>query len=136
VSFMCTFHLLQNIISLHSIVVVGDVANSSKWLFLTPKKQLFSHILAKTSCISMKWWWGPLCTRLSWIIIVLTQWHNSLWVDMSLHSTHYSDSDSEQISLCSHFLMLHAQQRSNKYQFYSLWFDPTRAQIHNLAHLR
>ena len=134
-SFMCTFHLLQNIISLHSIVVVGDVANSSKWLFFNTKKATFQPYFGEN-----KLYFDEMMMRstllLSWIIIVLTQWHNSLWVDMSLHSTHYSDSDSEQISLCSHFLMLHAQQRSNKYQFYSLWFDPTRAQIHNLAHLR
>jgi hypothetical protein len=36
----------------------------------------------------MKWWWGPLCTRptLSWILIVLAHWNNSLRIDMSLHS--------------------------------------------------
>jgi len=32
--------------------------------------------------------------------------------------THYSDS--EPISLCSYFLVLHAKRRSNKYLFYSL----------------
>ena len=36
--------------------------------------------------------------------------------------THYPDSEST--SLCSSSLMLHAYRRSNKYQFYSLWFDP------------
>ena len=36
--------------------------------------------------------------------------------------THYLNS--EQTSLCSFSLMLHAWWRSNKYQFYSLWFDP------------
>ena len=36
--------------------------------------------------------------------------------------THYSDS--EPTSICSFSLMLRAQWRSNKYQFYSLWFDP------------
>ena len=38
-----------------------------------------------------------------------------------LNLTHYHDFKT---SLCSFSLMLHAQWRSNKYQFYSLWFDP------------
>ena len=29
-------------------------------------------------------------------------------------------------------LMLRAQRKSNKYQFYSLWFDPIRARTHDL----
>ena len=37
------------------------------------------------------------------------------------HSTRTYYPDSEPTSLCSFFLMLHAQRRSNKYQFYSLW---------------
>ena len=37
--------------------------------------------------------------------------------------THYSDS--EKISLCTYSLMLCVLQRSSKYKFYSLWFDPT-----------
>ena len=47
--------------------------------------------------------------------------------------THYSDQ--VPTSLCSLSLVLCAQRRSNKYQFYSLWFDLTWAQIHNLPHL-
>ena len=39
--------------------------------------------------------------------------------------THYNDC--EPTSLCSFSLMLCAQQRSNKYQFHSLWCDPTGA---------
>ena len=39
--------------------------------------------------------------------------------------THYPDS--EPISLCSFFLMLHGEQRSNKCQFYSLWFESSWA---------
>ena len=42
--------------------------------------------------------------------------------------THYLDF--KPTSLC---LMLHAQQRSNKYQFYSHWIDPIRAQTHETA---
>jgi hypothetical protein len=31
-------------------------------------------------------------------------------------------------------LMLYAWRRSNKYQFYNLWFDPIEAQAHNLLY--
>ena len=37
------------------------------------------------------------------------------------HSTRTYYPDSEPTSLCSFFLMMRAQRRSNKYQFYSLW---------------
>ena len=30
---------------------------------LTPIQQFFSYIMARTSRFSMRWWWGPLCTR-------------------------------------------------------------------------
>jgi hypothetical protein len=54
------------------------------------------------------------------IFIVLAHRHNSLCLDISLHSdTHYSDS--EPTMLCSYSLVLHALRRSNKYQCYSLW---------------
>jgi hypothetical protein len=33
-------------------------------------------------------------------------------------------------------LVLPAWWRSNTYQFYSLWFDPTEARTHDLQHLR
>ena len=33
-------------------------------------------------------------------------------------------------------LMLHVYRRNNKYQFSSLWFDPTGAWIHDLPHPR
>ena len=42
--------------------------------------------------------------------------------------------DSEPTGLCSFSLMLRAQRRSNKYQFYSLWFDPTGTRTHDLLH--
>jgi hypothetical protein len=60
-------------------------------------------------------------------------WCSCQRIDMSPHSdTHYPDS--KPISLCSFSLMLRAQRRSNKYQFYSLWLDPTRARTHDLPH--
>jgi hypothetical protein len=45
--------------------------------------------MARTSQFSMRWWWGPLCSRPThwvWIFIVLAHWYNSPRVDMSLHS--------------------------------------------------
>ena len=48
--------------------------------------------------------------------------------------THYPDSESTSLSAFS--LMLCAWRRSNKYQFYSLWFDPIWSQTHDLPHLR
>ena len=44
---------------------------------------------------------------------------------------HYPDS--EPTSLCSFSLMLRI---SNKYQFYSLWLDPTGVRTHDLPHSR
>jgi len=38
----------------------------SEWVSdcsLTPIQQFFSYIVARTSWFSMRWWWGPLCTR-------------------------------------------------------------------------
>jgi len=28
-----------------------------------PTQQFFSYIMARTCYFSMKWWWGPVCTR-------------------------------------------------------------------------
>jgi hypothetical protein len=44
--------------------------------------------------------------------------------------THYPDS--KPTSLCFFSLMLHALRRSNKYQFYSLWFDQIGARPQDL----
>jgi hypothetical protein len=60
---------------------------------LTTTQQFSSYIMARTSLFSMRWWWDPTCTRLSWIIIVLPHWNNSLRVDMSPGWTHYPDSE-------------------------------------------
>jgi len=53
-----------------------------------PNEQFFCYIMVRTRCISMRWWWCPLCTRstLSWSFIVLVHWNNSPHVDISLHS--------------------------------------------------
>jgi hypothetical protein len=60
-----------------------------------------------------------------------------LFLDISkLHSDkiYYCKLDSEPTNLWSFSLMLHTKQRSNKYQFHSLWFDPTGTQPHDLPH--
>ena len=49
-------------------------------------------------------------------------------------STHYPDS--EPTCLCSFFLMLCAQQRSNKYQFYYHSFDTVGVRTQDLLHTR
>jgi len=54
---------------------------------------------------------------------VLAHRNNSPRIDMSHTRTHYPDS--EPTSLCSFSLLLRAWWRSNKYQLYSPWFDPT-----------
>jgi hypothetical protein len=65
----------------------------------------------------MRWWWGLLCTnKLSCIFIVLV-------CGYTCHPTLTRYPDSEPTRFCSFSLMLCALQRSNKYQFYSLWFD-------------
>jgi hypothetical protein len=55
---------------------------------LTPIQQFFSYIMARISLFSMRWWWGPLCSRPTrWVgFLVPAYWNNSPWVDMSLHS--------------------------------------------------
>jgi hypothetical protein len=54
--------------------------------------------------------------------------------DENATQAHYPDSEST--SLCSLPLILHALPRSNKYPFYSLWFDPTGTRTHDLLHSR
>jgi len=44
--------------------------------------------------------------------------------------------DFEPTSLCSFSLMLRVWRRSNKCQFYSLWFDPIGTRTHDLPHSR
>jgi hypothetical protein len=48
---------------------------------LMPIQQFFSYIMTRTSLFSMRWWWGPLCTRPThWVVffIVLAHWNNSV----------------------------------------------------------
>jgi hypothetical protein len=34
-----------------------------KWLLLNANSAIFRYIMVRTSYISMRWWWRPLCTR-------------------------------------------------------------------------
>ena len=66
------------------------------------------------------------------IFIVLAHWNNSPRLDMSLHSDTLFWFRADQSFLF--LLMLCALRRSNKCQFYSLWFDPTGVRTHDLPH--
>ena len=72
---------------------------------------------------------------LSWIFIVLAHRINSPRIDMLPHSDTLSWFRANQSLL---FLLNAAclYRRSNKYQFYSLWFDTIGARIHDLPHSR
>ena len=68
---------------------------------------------------------------LSWIFIALDHWNHSPRIDMSL----YSDTLFWFRSYQSLLLLLNAEyRRSNKYKIYSIWFDTTGAQTHDLSH--
>jgi hypothetical protein len=83
----------------------------SEWLFLTPSGKFvcYLHIMARTSYMSTRWWWCPLCIRLVWFMefnatfnnisvfvlyqqawlnwmLLLAHWNNRSWVDMSYYS--------------------------------------------------
>jgi hypothetical protein len=54
---------------------------------LMPTQQFFSYILARMR-FSMKWWWGPLCTRPTRLVgfLVLVHWNSRPQIDKSPHS--------------------------------------------------
>ena len=64
-------------------------------------------------------WWQKLTLPLARLA------NNSWRVDMSFHS-----------DTLSRFWANHSLMRSNKYQLYSLWFDPTGVRTHDLPHSR
>ena len=64
----------------------------------------FTYILARTSCILMRWRY-LFCTRPTWILIVLVHWNNSRWVTCGLtYSATLSWLRANQISI-SYFLV-------------------------------
>ena len=98
---------------------------------LKPIQQFFSYIMLIFNAMMMR----PALFQtntLSWIFIVLAHWNNSLQVIMSLHSGTLFWFQGNQF-VCSFSLMLRAYRRSNKYQFYSLWFYLTRTRTYDFC---
>ena len=104
---------------------------------ITPNEQFFIYTMTRTSYISMRWWWCPLCTNtLRWIFMVLAHWNNSLLVDMSLHlNTLFWFWANESLLLFLNAVCLSEMQQI-PYQFLSLWFDLSWARTHDLLHSR
>jgi hypothetical protein len=107
-----------------------------QWLLFNPKWTIFQLYHGKNKLHEM---------MLMMVSFVLDQ---HTWLDFYCASspkqvcgqtcpstlTHYSDS--EPASFCSCFILLCAWRRDNKYQIYSLWFDPYGAWTHDLPHSR
>ena len=69
------FYLTLKILTYFVFIWVSDC-------YVKPNEQFFSHIVAGTSYILMRWWWWRLlCSS----YIVLADWINSPRVDMSHH---------------------------------------------------
>jgi hypothetical protein len=74
----------------------------------------------------------------TWIFIGLAHhWNNCPRVDMLLHSdTLFWFRASQSLLFLLNAACLAEKQQLNKYQIYSLWIDPIRAQIQDLPHSR
>ena len=72
---------------------------------------------------------------LSWVFIVLAHWNNSLWVDMSHHLDTLFWFLSQPVFALSPYCCVLRGEATNT-NFYSLWFDPTRAPTYDLLHSR
>jgi hypothetical protein len=125
---------LSKIIVVFRRIIVNVLAH--EWLSdccLIPTRQFFSYIIGRTSKFSMRWWWGPLCTRPTCLVrffIVLAHWNNSSRIDMSLHWKTLSWFRANQS------LLILLNVACNTYQFCSLWFDLIWTWTHDLPHLR
>jgi hypothetical protein len=75
--------------------LVIDWVSVSEWLLLTPREQLFSYIMVRTSYLLMRWWWCQLCTRTK----------HSKQIHMSLHL------DTLSWFRANQFLLLHVLSR-------------------------
>ena len=111
-----------------------------KWVsdcWLTPTQQFFSYIMARTSQFSMRWWWGPFCTRqtrLVWIFIVLAHWNNNPLIDISPRSGHIILILSQPVfALFPSCCLLNGDATNTNV---SLWFDTNGAWTHDLLHSR
>ena len=80
--------------------------------------------MLRRSYILMRWRSCLFCTRPTfWVIFYSASSPQQQSTDRH---------DFESTRLCSYSLMLYTKQRSNKCQFYILYFDQTDDQIHNL----
>jgi hypothetical protein len=80
---------------------------------------------------------GQLCTRPTHLVgFLLCKLTETTVCGQTCPSTLTHYSDSEPASFCSCFILLCAWRRDNKYQIYSLWFDPYGAWTHDLPHSR
>ena len=64
---------------------------------LTPIQQYFSYIMATTSSFSMRWWWGPLCSR------------QTRWVGFYSASSLKQNSTGRHIALLRHIILVPSQ---------------------------
>ena len=83
----------------------------------------------------MRWWLGLLCTRPTHLL------------DLYCTSSLKQKSEDRHVASIGHIIMISSQPvftlillksriaEKHQYQFNSLWFDPTRAWIHNLSYL-
>jgi hypothetical protein len=111
-------------ISALKIQYIGHVLQS-EWLMFNAKwpifqlyhgenKLIFNEMMMRSALYLTKMW--------SWIFIVLALWNKSV----GKHNAPLGN-----------IILIQANQSLNlllKYQLYSLWFDPTRAQTHDLQH--
>jgi hypothetical protein len=85
-----------------------------------------------TSWISIRWWWGPLCTRPTCLVgfflnfATVSHWNNIPWIDMSPHLDTLSWFRPNQS------LQYHLNDACLANQFYSVWFDQIGAWTHDL----
>jgi len=108
---------------------VRTVHNMGEWVSdcLMPSGLFFSYIMTRISYISTRWWSCSLCTRPTSLVgfwyfdIASSLKHELEGRHVASLKTHYPYSE----HLCSYSLMLHAQQRSSKFHFHSLLFEPT-----------
>lgn len=93
----------------HGPIVTGDLW-PSEWLLFNAKRSIFRYIMARTTWVSTRIWWYPLCTiptLLDGFLIVIVRWSNSPFVDMLLHSDNTSNPNLSQL-VCLHYSLFGA----------------------------
>ena len=86
------YDYMQGVISEYINNVWGNIWHVIEWVSdccLNPTQQCFNYIMARISKWSRRWWWCPLCTRLTHLcgcFIALAHWNNSPQIDILPHS--------------------------------------------------